>query len=108
VTDAVGLEPTAVLVDEQSLATAAAWVRQREAAPGLRSQRQGAAAAWREPLLSTISMSDAPDKEFDILHSTKLQSHILMNEPLRRRYLSNGRICDVTLVGQNLHHACGC
>jgi DNA-binding SARP family transcriptional activator len=60
---AVGLTPDAVLVDVQTLATAAALVRKRERVPALRSQLEGAVTAWRGLLLNTMSMSDAPDFE---------------------------------------------
>jgi DNA-binding SARP family transcriptional activator len=81
--NAVGLEPAAVLVDVQTLATAATLARQRDLPPELRSQLHGAIAAWRGPLLSSISMSDAPDFETWLL-GRRADTHRAVCEILSR------------------------
>ncbi|MDB5059026.1 MAG: hypothetical protein JWO59_2498, partial [Chloroflexi bacterium] len=92
VSNAIGLEPAATEVDVHVLETAAALARQREATPGLRVQLERAVAAARGPLLTGVSLADAPD------FATWL---------LVRREASHRRLAEVLAHLASLHEATG-
>ncbi|HWE61025.1 MAG TPA: BTAD domain-containing putative transcriptional regulator, partial [Chloroflexota bacterium] len=79
--NAIGLEPTAVAVDVQTLASAAAGARQHEAPPGMRVQLERAVAVARGPLLAGISLAEAPDFEVWLL-ARRAGSHRHLSEAL--------------------------
>ncbi len=83
VSDALGVEPRAVLVDTGTIATAAALARQREAPPGLSSQLDAAVAVYRGPLLDGVSLDVSPDYDIWLLGQRETY-HQHMGAILRR------------------------
>lgn len=81
--DAVGVEPGAVLVDTAAIAAAAALARCRETPPGLGAQLVGALSVYHGLLLDGVNLDVAPD--FDAwLHSQRETYHQYVALILRR------------------------
>ncbi|HWE63271.1 MAG TPA: AAA family ATPase, partial [Chloroflexota bacterium] len=81
--NAIGLEPSAFLVDVHALASAAALARPGTAVPDLRSQLEHAVAAWHGPLLNGVNLRAAPDFETWVL-GRREDAHCCMSEILAR------------------------
>jgi DNA-binding SARP family transcriptional activator len=67
VPNAIGLERSAMVVDVHELASAATLAQQAAETPGLRAQLERAIALYRGPLLSDLTLPDAPEYETWVL-----------------------------------------